>query len=240
MRCILLLLSLILYLHLISGFRDFLKLRSIVKTNQQKCCCVKSMDQHLKVLLLVEPSPFSYVSGYANRFKETLKWMQSFCCNAQIVTTDNNANAPSEFISFPITNLKGFSLPMYKAVAISCDPSLMIPKHIIQFDPQLIHVSSPSMVCILAAFWARMLDVPLVISYHTDIESYARSYFSWNWISKVLIFLLRLIHNQADLVLCTSPQLKQRMIGYGITSADVWRKGVDTNVNKELALLVNK
>jgi hypothetical protein len=30
-----------------------------------------------KVLLLVEPTPFNYISGYANRFKEMLFWLKA-------------------------------------------------------------------------------------------------------------------------------------------------------------------
>ena len=30
----------------------------------------------LRILLLVEPTPFNYVSGYANRFKEMLKYLK--------------------------------------------------------------------------------------------------------------------------------------------------------------------
>jgi hypothetical protein len=30
----------------------------------------------MKIVLLVEPTPFNYVSGYANRFKEMLKYLK--------------------------------------------------------------------------------------------------------------------------------------------------------------------
>ena len=30
----------------------------------------------MKILLIVEPTPFNYVSGYANRFKEMLKYLK--------------------------------------------------------------------------------------------------------------------------------------------------------------------
>jgi hypothetical protein len=43
-------------------------------------------------------------------------------------------------------------------------------------------------------------------------------------------FVLRMVHNLADLVLVTSPQLKEELAGFGIKRLAVWKKGIDTEV----------
>ena len=102
----------------------------------------------LRVLLIVEPTPFTYISGYANRFKvihssfylyytyvfihvcimltlytyihvlqEMLKYLKKAGDEVHVFTPDCDlANAPSDFLGFPITNVRGFSFPLYKQV----------------------------------------------------------------------------------------------------------------------------
>jgi hypothetical protein len=57
----------------------------------------------LKILLLVEPTPFNYVSGYANRFKEMLKFLHKAGDKVEVLTPDKDPNPPKDFMGFPIT-----------------------------------------------------------------------------------------------------------------------------------------
>ena len=47
----------------------------------------------LKLGLLVEPTPFGYVSGYKNRFEEMLKYLKKGGDHVQIVTADRDPDA---------------------------------------------------------------------------------------------------------------------------------------------------
>lgn len=61
----------------------------------------------LKVLLLVEPTPFNYVSGYANRFKEMLKYLHLAGDEVKVVTADRDPHPPTSYLSYPIKNQRG-------------------------------------------------------------------------------------------------------------------------------------
>lgn len=197
-----------------------------------KHSCNSRNDDSNRILLIVEPTPFNYISGYANRFKETLSCMKSLGCSVQIITTDNSPNPPTHYLEYPISTLKGFQLPMYKAVSMSFDPFFNIAKKICCFKPHLIHVSSPSFLCISAMIWSKVFDVPLLMSYHTDISAYAKSYFPFEFVPKFIDYMLNKIHGNADLVLCTSPQLKEKLRKNGLERIEVWRKGINTEVLK--------
>ncbi len=41
-------------------------------------------------------------------------------------------------------------------------------------------------------------------------------------------FVLRMVHNQGDVTLVTSPQLKEELESFGIKRVHVWKKGIDT------------
>ena len=79
-------------------------------------------------------------------------------------------------------------------------------------------------------FYARVMRIPLVLSYHTHLPVYARNYFTF-WPGdevKLAWSLLRWVHSRADLTLCTSPNIKKELEDNGIPRVDIWRKGIDT------------
>lgn len=97
--------------------------------------------------------------------------------------------------------------------------------------PDLIHVTSPGFLVLPSLLYARFLRIPLVISYHTHLPLYARSYLGWiPGIEALSWAAIRATHNTADMTLCTSPQMEQQMTEAGIERVGVWRKGVDVEV----------
>lgn len=97
--------------------------------------------------------------------------------------------------------------------------------------PDVLHVTSPGFLILPVLAYARIYRIPLLISYHTHLPLYARSYLGWIPGIEALSWLtLRFVHNKADLTLCTSPQMQQEMRENGVERVDVWRKGIDTEV----------
>ena len=100
-----------------------------------------------KVFLMVEPTPFTHVSGYANRFKEMLKFMKKAGDDVNILTVDSKTPAkdlPKKFMGFPIKHTLGFTFPLYNQISLSLDlPDMKGAQIIDKLKPDLIHVTSP-------------------------------------------------------------------------------------------------
>eukprot|EP00588_Corethron_pennatum_P017361 CAMPEP_0194307654 /NCGR_PEP_ID=MMETSP0171-20130528/4546_1 /TAXON_ID=218684 /ORGANISM="Corethron pennatum, Strain L29A3" /LENGTH=501 /DNA_ID=CAMNT_0039059835 /DNA_START=194 /DNA_END=1699 /DNA_ORIENTATION=- len=194
-----------------------------------------------KICLMVEPTPFTHVSGYSNRFNEMLRYLRQAGDQVEILTTDDLRSAdgsavaaekvlPTEAFGYPIEHTQGFRFPLYNHIVLSFDlPELKGLRMLERFQPELIHVSSPSFLCSAAILYGRIMRIPVVASYHTHLPVYARNYmghipliqdFAWT--------LIRFIHNRADLTLVTSPQIKKELEDEGVERVDVWRKGIDT------------
>ena len=95
--------------------------------------------------------------------------------------------------------------------------------------PDLIHVTSPGFLLFASIFYARVLCVPLVMSYHTHLPLYGRNYLGFvPKVEQLCWELLRWAHSRADLTLCTSPQMQEELQQNGIPRVEVWRKGIDT------------
>jgi len=186
-----------------------------------------------KILLMVEPTPFTHVSGYANRFKEMLKFLSKAGDEVEVLTCDTKTpqkDLPTESFGHKIEHTLGFTFPLYNQIALTVDlPDMKGSSMIDRLKPDLIHVTSPGFMVLAAIFYARTMCVPLVMSYHTHLPSYAINYLGFiPGIEKFAWELLRFAHSRADLTLVTSPQIQQELIDNGIPRVDVWRKGIDT------------
>lgn len=78
-----------------------------------------------------------------------------------------------------------------------------------------------------AIFYARVMRIPLLMSYHTHLPTYAANYLPM-FPQKLVWWLLQWVHSRADLTLCTSPQMQEELTANGLPRVEVWRKGIDT------------
>lgn len=129
-----------------------------------------------RICLMVEPTPFTHVSGYANRFKEMLKFLNKAGDQVDILTVDSKTPAkdlPKEFMGYPIRHTLGFTFPLYNHISLTIDlPEMKGAKIIETFRPDVIHVTSPGFLLFAAIFYARTMKIPLVMSYHTHLPTY--------------------------------------------------------------------
>lgn len=94
---------------------------------------------------MVEPSPFTYVSGYANRFQELLSFLSRNNDVVEIITCDVRSEdpLPSSWNEFRVTHTFGIGAPLYPNVTISVDWTFKALRVIRRLKPDLLHVSSP-------------------------------------------------------------------------------------------------
>jgi sulfoquinovosyltransferase len=98
----------------------------------------------LKCCILCEPSPLTYVSGYANRFQEMLRFLHKNGDEVHLVTTEVvAADRPAHFLGFPVHYTRVVRLPFYRAMTVSVDWTFRTWRVIHNQRPDLIHASSP-------------------------------------------------------------------------------------------------
>ena len=100
-----------------------------------------------KVCLMVEPTPFTHVSGYSNRFKEMLKFMKKAGDEFEILTVDSKTPAkdlPDKIFDYRISHTQGFTFPLYNHISLTFDlPEMKGARILEKFKPDLIHTTSP-------------------------------------------------------------------------------------------------
>ena len=193
-----------------------------------------------RVCIMVEPSPFTYVCGYMNRYRNTIKYLTELGCEVMVVAPGKGVSVPgvdtSAFIDQPdeycgarVVEAMSFSCPWYGPLPLSFGLSPRIYKEVKEFNPDIIHCSSPGVMWFAALIYSRLLKAPLVYSYHTHVPQYMPNYNFGSWLVPVMWSIIRFFHNAAHLTLATSTVLADELAmndAPGKEGVAVWKKGV--------------
>ncbi|KAI3805761.1 hypothetical protein L1987_21646 [Smallanthus sonchifolius] len=181
-----------------------------------------------RIAIFVEPSPFAYVSGYKNRFQNFIKYLREMGDEVMVVTT--HEGVPQEFHGAKCIGSLSFPCPWYQKVPLSLALSPRIINEVKQFKPDIIHASSPGIMVFGALAIAKMLCVPIVMSYHTHVPVYIPRY-TFSWLVKPMWLVIKFLHRAADLTLVPSAAIAQDLRQARVTAANkirLWNKGVDS------------
>ncbi|EFJ45014.1 hypothetical protein VOLCADRAFT_82536 [Volvox carteri f. nagariensis] len=202
----------------------------------------RSPNAPRRVCIFVEPSPFTYVSGYKNRFTTMIKYLVEAGCEVLVVTTGKGFTLPSvdsssfcdqpeTFCGARVVSALSFGCPWYLQVPLSFALSPRIWREVRDFRPELIHCSSPGVMVFAAKFYAWLLKLPIVLSYHTHVPSYLPRY-GIQCLVPAMWGFLRILHVTAHLTLTVSPAMVDELVANRAVNdrkqVQVWKKGVDS------------
>ncbi|GAB4381780.1 MAG: glycosyltransferase family 1 protein [Elainellaceae cyanobacterium] len=165
------------------------------------------------------------VDGIVTRLSHTVDHLQRVGDQVVVFSPDGGLR---EYRGAKIYGVPGFPLPLYPELKLAL-PRPSIRQVLEEFRPDLIHVVNPAVLGLGGLYYAKSLDVPLVASYHTHLPKYLEHY-GLGMLEGVLWELLKAMHNQAQLNLCTSTAMQDALTSHGIERVAVWQKGVDTEL----------
>jgi glycosyltransferase involved in cell wall biosynthesis/predicted metal-dependent phosphoesterase TrpH len=96
----------------------------------------------------------------------------------------------------------------------------------------LVHLASPGPAGVGAAICARIADLPLIGSYHTELAAYAAIRTGDATLETGMRLALALFYGQCEMVLSPSLAADQSLVGIGIESERIarWARGVDLSL----------
>lgn len=127
---------------------------------------------------------------------------------------------------------------------LSFDPlflrhALTIERALRAFKPDVIHITGPSELGILGAYFAWRLGVPLAASWHTNVHEYAARRASWltrwvpaaeRWIQDGALFLTARFYRLARVLYAPNEELCDMLREKAGRPCHVMRRGVDTEL----------
>jgi phosphatidylinositol alpha 1,6-mannosyltransferase len=137
------------------------------------------------------------------------------------------AGGPAKYARTPVIGMRGYPMPRYPELKI-VPPLANAFSPLRQFKPDIIHLVSPASLGLSGLVAARVMRVPIVASYHTDIPGYADRW-GVGFLRGMVWSYFRWIHNQAALNLTPSAFTMNELEGHGFERVKVWAHGVDTH-----------
>lgn len=165
------------------------------------------------------------VDGIVTRLSHTVDHLQRLGNQVLVISPDGGL---TEYKGAKIHGIPGFPLPLYPELKLAL-PRPSMRQVLETFQPDLIHLVNPAVLGLGGLYYAKSLDVPLVASYHTHLPKYLEHY-GLGMLEGVLWELLKVVHNQAQVNLCTSTAMQEALTSHGIERVAVWQKGVDTEL----------
>ncbi|MGB8700967.1 MAG: glycosyltransferase family 1 protein [Thermosynechococcaceae cyanobacterium] len=162
------------------------------------------------------------IDGIVTRLCHTIAHLQSDGHQVLVICPEG---APSDYKGAQVYGVSGFALPLYPELKMAL-PRPSIAQALDQFRPDLIHVANPAVLGLSGVFYSKMHATPLVASYHTHLPQYLQ-YYGLGMLEGFLWELLKLVHNQAHLNLCTSNAMVEALAQHGIQRLALWQRGVD-------------
>jgi glycosyltransferase involved in cell wall biosynthesis len=163
------------------------------------------------------------VDGIVTRLRHTVEHLQRNGDQVLIVSPDGGL---TEYKGARIYGVSGFPLPLYPELKLAL-PRPSIGVALEEFEPDLIHVVNPAVLGLAGLYYAKVMQIPLVASYHTHLPQYLQHY-GLGMLEGVMWELIKASHNQAQLNLCTSTAMVEELREHGIERLDLWQRGVDT------------
>lgn len=141
-------------------------------------------------------------------------------------TTDTPAFEPAgELVSLPSVPIPGRGEYQF-SIGLSAE----IKANLAEFDPHIVHISSPDVAGHRALTWARAHDIPVLASVHTRFETYPR-YYGFGFVEPVFVALLRRFYRRCDAIVAPSASMIEELRQQGMhRDIGTWSRGVDRTV----------
>ncbi|GAQ79915.1 sulfoquinovosyldiacylglycerol synthase [Klebsormidium nitens] len=186
-----------------------------------------------RVAIFVEPSPWSYTSGYKNRYQNFIRFLREQGDEVLVITT--HEGAPKEWYGAKVVPSYSVEFPFYSKLRLSLALSFRIFNIVRDFKPDVIHAASPGIMVMGALVYSYTLQVPIIMTYHTHLPVYIPKYkiMGWpsNWLVNPAYLYIRALHNLATFTMTMSEEMRTEMLRFGAARPSrirVWKKAVDS------------
>ncbi|WP_047865562.1 glycosyltransferase family 4 protein [Rubrobacter aplysinae] len=163
--------------------------------------------------------------GVVTRLRHTISGLTRMG-DEVMVLAPRTKGMPRSYAGAEVVGFPGVAFPPYPQIRLA-PPHPGVGRALRRFRPDVIHVVNPILLGLGGIYHARRNRIPLVASYHTNVAAYAR-YYNLGFLEGFTRRTTRMLHNQADVNLCTSESVREDLVKDGIKRVRVWPHGVDS------------
>lgn len=163
------------------------------------------------------------VDGVSKTAFLTLRYLQQTGREVMVFAPDTS---PPYIGSSQVIALPSLGLPAAPETRVAL-PHPAIVNRLEAFQPDLIHLFSPAVLCVSGMLTGRLRGVPIIANYQTDLPAYANHY-GYPLLSQPVRDWLRYIHNGCHLTLAPSLFTISQLRSWGYHRLRRWGRGVNS------------
>ena len=133
-----------------------------------------------------------------------------------------------EYAGAEIVGTAGLPLPFYPELKFNFFRPLFV-RRLNEFDPDIVHLVDPVILGATGLATARLLNKPLISSYHTNLAAYC-DHFGFSLLSKPMWLYNRLMHSSCAMTFCPSLSTAAMLRMQGFANLRIWPRGVDATL----------
>ncbi len=156
------------------------------------------------------------------------KLLEHFQTNGHQALVLGPNSGMQQYAGTEVVGTAGFPLPFYPELKFNFFRPLFV-RRLQQFRPHLVHLVDPVVLGAAGLAAARILNMPLVSSYHTNLAAYC-DHFGVPLFTRPMWAYNRFIHNQCSLTFCPSPSTADMLRTQGFRHLRIWPRGVETTL----------
>ncbi len=126
-----------------------------------------------------------------------------------------------------VRKVRSVPMPFHSDYRVSMPDKTELKQELDAFEPDLIHVCSPTPAAMWAQSYARSRGIPVVGSFHTHFVAYFRCFHAGVFARPGWSFL-RWFYNRCDATFAPSRSMVSEMEAHGIRNGRLWTRGIDT------------
>jgi phosphatidylinositol alpha 1,6-mannosyltransferase len=125
-----------------------------------------------------------------------------------------------------VRHVRSVAFPFHREYRVSMPDKRWLRADLDEFEPDLIHVCSPTPAPIWAQSYARSRGIPVAGSFHTDFAGYMR-YYHLGRLTGLGWRGLRWFYNRCDATFAPSPSFVDLLQRRGVRNIKLWARGID-------------
>ena len=165
------------------------------------------------------------LNGVTNTFGHLCRYLRDRELGHMFFAPDYET-AVEEHPGTPVLRFKGIRPSIYPECRLAFPPHARVIEALHDFRPDLIHIATEQGIGYSGLKAARELGVPVVMSYHTNYDTYL-DFYGLGYLSRPVWSYVRWFHNFAALNLCPSENTLKDLDQRGFKSLDIWSRGID-------------
>jgi glycosyltransferase involved in cell wall biosynthesis len=183
----------------------------------------------MRIALMTE-SFLPKVDGIVTMLTKTVEYLRQ---SGDEVLIFAPSGGPNELFGAEVVGMPSVPFPLYPELRLA-PPRASMRTKLKAFDPEILHLFEPALLGVGGLYYGRVLKVPVVVSYHTNLPAYLR-YYKLGAIEELTWRLMVERHRRANLNLCTSTAMINDLQSHGVNDLALWERAVDSNLFRPCA-----